>query len=144
MTSSASSSLTSSATVVTDRAGTSRLGIAANYHAVLDSQPYLALHPLWVANSLRAGTLAERVFCCAGCLGAYQLIQGWGLEDFYALADQMKLTGAAQAAGKGNRYEQFDRSRISPGRLRPLPITTVLIRAESRSMGCIVGRAANG
>ncbi len=50
----------------------------------------------------------ERVFCCSGCLGAYQLIHGWGLQDFYALRDQMKLTGAAQSAGGGNRYEQFD------------------------------------
>ncbi len=54
------------------------------------------------------GTQLERVFCCSGCVGAYQLIHGWGLEDFYALRDQMKLTGAAQSAGKGNRYEQFD------------------------------------
>ncbi len=54
------------------------------------------------------GTPPERVFCCAGCLGAYQLIHGWGLEDFYALRDQMKLTGAAQAAAKANRYDQFD------------------------------------
>ncbi len=55
-----------------------------------------------------AGTESERVFCCAGCLGAYQLIHGWGLEDFYALRDQMKLTGAAQAASRAGRYEQFD------------------------------------
>ncbi len=50
----------------------------------------------------------EQVFCCAGCRGAYQLIQGWGLADFYALRDQMKQTGAAQPAGMFTRYEQFD------------------------------------
>ncbi len=55
-----------------------------------------------------ADTNVRQVFCCAGCLGAHQLIHGWGLEDFYALRDQMKLTGAARAAGKGDRYEQFD------------------------------------
>lgn len=50
----------------------------------------------------------ERVFCCNGCAGAYDLIRGWGLEDFYALRDQSKLTGAARAAGQASRYEQFD------------------------------------
>lgn len=49
-----------------------------------------------------------QVFCCSGCLGAHQLIHGWGLQDFYALRDQMKLTGAARSAGSGQRYEQFD------------------------------------
>ncbi|MCA9131926.1 MAG: heavy metal translocating P-type ATPase [Planctomycetales bacterium] len=50
----------------------------------------------------------SRVFCCAGCLGAYQLIHGWGLEDFYALREQMKSSGTARAASKDSRYEQFD------------------------------------
>lgn len=27
------------------------------------------------------------VFCCNGCKGAYELIQGWGLESFYELRD---------------------------------------------------------
>lgn len=49
-----------------------------------------------------------QVFCCTGCLGAYQLIHGWGLEDFYALRDQMRKTNSARAAKEGGRYEQFD------------------------------------
>lgn len=52
----------------------------------------------------------ERVFCCNGCQGAYDLIHGWGLGDFYALRDQMKQSGAANAAGDSARYEQFDSS----------------------------------
>lgn len=31
----------------------------------------------------------EPAFCCSGCLGAYQLIRGWGLEDYYALRDRL-------------------------------------------------------
>lgn len=57
---------------------------------------------------VEAGQAVEPVFCCSGCKGAYQLIQGWGLADFYALRDQMKLTGTPQAASRSGRYEQFD------------------------------------
>jgi Cu2+-exporting ATPase len=48
------------------------------------------------------------VFCCSGCRGAYDLINGWGLGDFYALRDQMRRSGAAQPAGTASRYDQFD------------------------------------
>lgn len=50
----------------------------------------------------------DAVFCCNGCLGAYQLIHGWGLEDFYALREQMKLSTAPRPAEQGGRFEQFD------------------------------------
>ncbi|MCA9140320.1 MAG: heavy metal translocating P-type ATPase metal-binding domain-containing protein, partial [Planctomycetales bacterium] len=29
-----------------------------------------------------------RVFCCSGCRQAYELIHGWGLDDFYAIRDR--------------------------------------------------------
>lgn len=38
----------------------------------------------------------EPTFCCAGCLGAYQLIHGWGLDDYYALRDRLAV-GSAEA-----------------------------------------------
>lgn len=50
----------------------------------------------------------EQVFCCSGCLGAYQLIHGWGLEDFYALREQMQLTSPPRAAAQGGRFDAFD------------------------------------
>ncbi|MBX3420738.1 MAG: heavy metal translocating P-type ATPase metal-binding domain-containing protein [Pirellulaceae bacterium] len=53
-------------------------------------------------------SLAEPIFCCTGCRGAYQLIQGWGLSDFYALRDQMTTTGSARAAGGADNYQHFD------------------------------------
>lgn len=59
-------------------------------------------------TTCRQAALPERVFCCSGCEGAYNLIHGWGLDDFYALRDQMKVTGAVRRAGAGERYEQFD------------------------------------
>ncbi len=61
-----------------------------------------------LATECSAASDPNEIFCCSGCLGAYQLIHGWGLQDFYALRDQMKLSGAAQPAGKSSRYEQFD------------------------------------
>ncbi|HBE69286.1 MAG TPA: heavy metal translocating P-type ATPase [Planctomycetaceae bacterium] len=54
----------------------------------------------------------SEVFCCTGCLGAYQLIHGWGLDDFYALRDQMRKTNSARAAKESGRYEQFDSSEF--------------------------------
>lgn len=50
----------------------------------------------------------DQVFCCSGCLGAYQLIHGWGLEDFYALREQMRLTSSPRAAAQGGRFDAFD------------------------------------
>ncbi len=48
------------------------------------------------------------VFCCTGCRSAHQMIGSWGLQDFYALRDQSRLQGAAQAAGQSSRFEHFD------------------------------------
>ena len=50
----------------------------------------------------------QPVFCCSGCRGAHALIEGWGLADFYALRDQMTITGSALAAGGQSKYDQFD------------------------------------
>jgi P-type Cu2+ transporter len=52
--------------------------------------------------------LPEEVFCCNGCRGAYELIHGWGLSEFYALRDQLRKTGPARPAGLAAQYEQFD------------------------------------
>jgi Cu2+-exporting ATPase len=87
------------------------------------------------------GTPPEKVFCCAGCLGAYQLIQGWGLQDFYALRDQMKLTGSAQAAGRGGRYEQFDRTAFL-GPSTPIELTDGTCRTELAIHGLHCGACA--
>ncbi len=52
------------------------------------------------------------VFCCNGCRGAYQLIHGWGLDDFYALRDQATSTAAAQVRADASRFNEFDRDEF--------------------------------
>ncbi len=37
--------------------------------------------------SPRPASESEPAFCCSGCRGAWELIHGWGLEDYYALRD---------------------------------------------------------
>lgn len=46
-------------------------------------------------------------FCCSGCEGAYQLIHGWGLEDYYALRDSL-APGSGEAVLAGDRYAELD------------------------------------
>lgn len=45
----------------------------------------------------------EPAFCCNGCMGAYQLIHGWGLEDYYALRDRLSSAGAFSSDTLSNR-----------------------------------------
>ncbi|MFK8111621.1 MAG: heavy metal translocating P-type ATPase [Rubripirellula sp.] len=49
----------------------------------------------------------SRVFCCSGCRGAYDLIHGWGLAEFYKLRDQIGSDESA-AVKLRTKYEQFD------------------------------------
>lgn len=53
----------------------------------------------------------QPTFCCNGCLGAYQLIHGWGLEDYYALRDRLAPGGGVGGlAGRpaGDADEAWD------------------------------------
>jgi P-type Cu2+ transporter len=61
--------------------------------------------PTTVPTSLDS---SHPIFCCNGCKGAYELIHGWGLSDFYSLRDQMTASGAALAAGTQSNYEKYD------------------------------------
>ncbi len=138
--------MTSIDSIVNETIVTDRLGQAASElppPAAQGSTASLTLPCIHcgLPTHCEAGTLAERVFCCAGCLGAYQLIHGWGLEDFYALRDQMKLTGAAQAAGKANRYEQFDQPDFL-GPSAPMALTDGTCRAEFAIHGLHCGACA--
>lgn len=51
---------------------------------------------------------AEQVFCCSGCRSAYDLIHGWGLDEFYALREQLRPASASAVASGSDRYIQFD------------------------------------
>ncbi|GIW99153.1 MAG: copper-translocating P-type ATPase [Pirellulaceae bacterium] len=47
-------------------------------------------------------------FCCAGCQGAYAVISGLGLQDFYALRQHSRRWGECQPPQPSDAYEPFD------------------------------------
>lgn len=51
---------------------------------------------------------ARQVFCCNGCRSAYELIHGWGLDEFYALREQLRPASASAVVSGPDRYSQFD------------------------------------
>ena len=64
----------------------------------------------------------KQVFCCGGCRQAYQLIHGWGLDQFYSLRDQ--TSGSSEnlslaSLSSRNRYEVFD-DDLFLGRSKPV------------------------
>ncbi|MEO8272371.1 MAG: heavy metal translocating P-type ATPase metal-binding domain-containing protein, partial [Aureliella sp.] len=133
--------MTSSETIVADRVGQAAADSAPTAAPSSPASLILPCIHCGLPTHCAAFTPPEQVFCCAGCLGAYQLIHGWGLEDFYALRDQMKLTGAAQAAGKANRYEQFDQPDFL-GPSRPIVLNDGTFRAEFAIHGLHCGACA--
>ncbi len=50
---------------------------------------------------------SQPTFCCQGCRGAYELIHGWGLEDYYALRDTLAPQGGLAVVQAG-RYDMLD------------------------------------
>ncbi len=50
----------------------------------------------------------QQVFCCSGCRSAYELIHGWGLDEFYALREQLRPASASAVVAGPDRYVQFD------------------------------------
>ena len=60
------------------------------------------------ATDCLASDDAHRVFCCSGCRSAYELIHGWGLDEFYALREQLRPASASAVVAGPDRYSQFD------------------------------------
>lgn len=56
-------------------------------------------------------------FCCRGCQGAYELIRGWGLEEFYELRD----VPGEEIGDPNKNFEDFDDPRLL-GRSAPLVV----------------------
>lgn len=81
------------------------------------------------------GANAEEVFCCNGCRGAYELIQGLGLEDFYALRDQSLGVNAGSSGaarwfgGQDDLFENFD-SEAFLGVSKPQPVAGGLLVSD--------------
>jgi Cu2+-exporting ATPase len=53
-----------------------------------------------------AGQDLATVFCCHGCQGAYELIHGWGLDNYYNLRDRSASLSRQNA--DQSRYSVFD------------------------------------
>ena len=49
-----------------------------------------------------------RVFCCGGCRQAYELIHGWGLDDYYAIRDRTGGSTGVFSKADSSRYDAFD------------------------------------
>jgi P-type Cu2+ transporter len=54
----------------------------------------------------------KQIFCCSGCRSAYELIHGWGLDEFYALREQLRPASASAVMAGPDRYGQFDESEF--------------------------------
>ena len=52
--------------------------------------------------------VSQPAFCCEGCRGAYLLIHGWGLEDYYALRDRVGGEAAVQPVESPGRFDELD------------------------------------
>ena len=50
----------------------------------------------------------QPAFCCSGCRAAYELIHGWGLDDFYALRDESKAALVSKETVDASRFLPFD------------------------------------
>ena len=90
-------------------------------------------------------TPGEPAFCCHGCLGAYQLIHGWGLQDYYALRD--RLGGSAvtsvdlpEATGEA-AFADLDSPELL-GESAPRPVGGGLVAADCSIRGLHCGACA--
>ena len=71
----------------------------------------------------------EQVFCCQGCRGAYELIQGWGLESYYELRDQGFGSARTPASGAIAREAAFEDDAFL-GLSKPIPEGDGLLAAQ--------------
>lgn len=60
-----------------------------------------------LGDSKNGGDSEIPAFCCSGCEGAYKLIHGWGLEDYYALRDSL-APGSGESVLTSDRYAELD------------------------------------
>lgn len=79
-------------------------------------------------------------FCCEGCRGAYHLIHGWGLEDYYALRDREGGPGAGPVETPGVWEELDDPAGLGTG--APRACGDDLLRARLAVGGLHCGACA--
>ncbi|KAA1258916.1 Copper-exporting P-type ATPase A [Rubripirellula obstinata] len=61
-----------------------------------------------LATDCAADQDRQYVFCCNGCRGAYELIGGLGLEDFYGLRDQALGSSGVRSSAVSTGQKRFD------------------------------------
>ena len=83
----------------------------------------------------------QPAFCCDGCRGAYHLIQGWGLEDYYALRDRAGGDLRAQPVESLGGFEELDDAAIL-GLSAPHPCGDGLLRSRLAVGGLHCGACA--
>ena len=82
----------------------------------------------------------DDVFCCSGCRGAYELIHGWNLEQFYDLRDQMGSSGESPSESI-HGYEIFDNPELL-GMSAPRELESGLMETEFALQGLHCGACA--
>ncbi len=91
---------------------------------MIETQTELCIH----CGQPASGT-TQPAFCCSGCRVAYDLIHGWGLDDYYALRDgrgSLSISGKTQ---QDSRYEAFNNDAFL-GRSAPTVAADGLMSAE--------------
>ena len=78
----------------------------------------------------------ELVFCCHGCLGAYQLIHSLGLEDYYAMRSNSVSTGLEQSLEDTNRSEILADLDSAGVQVSPLPNGLCSVRLTVDGLHC--------
>lgn len=61
-----------------------------------------------LATPCRTDDDPGKVFCCRGCAGAYELIHGWGLANFYELRDQANAATVDPVSSQQVSFDAFD------------------------------------
>jgi len=83
----------------------------------------------------------EKPFCCNGCRAAYELIHGWGLDDYYALRDQQAAEARPASDRDEARYRAFDNEAFL-GQSAPQPAGDGLLSAKLAIHGLHCGACA--
>lgn len=80
---------------------------------------------------------AERQFCCAGCRTVYEVIQGCGLDRYYALRAALADNGALKpAAVSQRRYAEWDEPAFAQAYVQAMPDGTAQVELFLENVHC--------
>ncbi|MEM9585798.1 MAG: heavy metal translocating P-type ATPase [Planctomycetota bacterium] len=70
----------------------------------------------------------QLAFCCSGCRGAYELIHGWGLQDYYKIRDTV-AAGGSEPVSPNSDFDAFDQPEFL-GRSEPQGLASGLLQCR--------------